>query len=95
MSKTAEGVRYVVYDPPLDVRLRYRSRQLRVVDVPPLRGGLAREARARRGQADPMTFDLIPILVGLAAGAIIWFLFVRPWQRREFERELRERRGEK
>jgi hypothetical protein len=42
-----------------------------------------------------MTFDLIPILVGLAAGAIIWFLFVRPWQRREFERELRERRGEK
>lgn len=33
---------------------------------------------------------MIPIVVGLAVGAVIWFAFVRPRQRRRFEKEMRD-----
>jgi hypothetical protein len=32
------------------------------------------------------------ILIGIVIGAVIWAVLVRPWQRKQYERELRERR---
>jgi len=34
----------------------------------------------------------LPIIGGIVAGAIIWYIWMRPWQRRQYEKELERRR---
>lgn len=38
----------------------------------------------------------LPYIIGGVAGVIIWTIWVRPWQRRQYERDLeRLKRGER